>query len=368
MRILLATGIYPPEIGGPATYAQQFVAELSRRGHTVEVVTYGEAGVSRSIPKGIRHIVFFARCLKAARKADVVFSQDMVGAGIPALWAARLARIPYVLRVPGDYAWEIAVQRFGVVDGIDAFQIKRYGWQAELLRWLEQTTACAANAVICPSEYFRKLVAGWGVRGERLHAIYNGMEFASESLPHISYADRERVIFSAGRLVPWKGFDGLIRLMQELPDWKLHIAGDGPDRERLQSLCAELGVTERVLFLGRVSRTDLFQRLARARVFVLNTAFESFSFQTIEAMFAGVPVVAANIGSLPEIIQSGTNGVLVMVDDRAAIRSAIERLESDASWRDALIERAERDSRQYSVGRTMDAVEALCQSLRSSRV
>ena len=68
MRILIATGIYPPDIGGPATYSSLLVRELTARGHFVDVVTYGPAGVSREIPKGIRHIIYFFKCLAKGRR------------------------------------------------------------------------------------------------------------------------------------------------------------------------------------------------------------------------------------------------------------------------------------------------------------
>ncbi len=367
MKILLATGISFPEIGGPATYAKQFVAEFSRRGHQVTVLSYGEGkdGVSRKIPKGIRHLIFFVRCFARAWSSDVVFCQDLVGAGIPAMLVSKILRKPFIVRVPGDYAWEISVQKFGVKEGIDDFQKKSYGWRVEMLRWLEQRTVRNANAVICPSVYFRNLVGGWGVAPHRLNAIYNGIDFPKEPLPSVPYADRQRVIISAGRLVPWKGFDVLIRLLKDLPGWTLQIAGDGPDADRLIGVASECGVTDRVVFLGRIERTEVLSRLAQARIFLLNSGFESFSFQVVEAMYAGSLVVVADIGNLSEIVHEQKNGYLIPLNDLSAMRDLIRRVDADPAGCENVIAQSKQDAQQYSVARTIDAVEALCQKLLS---
>src|SRR3989338_1426308 len=136
MRILIATGIFPPDIGGPATYSSLLLEELPKRDVAVSVVTYGPAGVSRNIPKGLRHFLYFLVCV--FKPADIIFAQDPVSAGFPALLAARLTGRKFVVRVAGDYAWEQGVERFGVKDGIDNFQKKNYDSRTEFLRRVER--------------------------------------------------------------------------------------------------------------------------------------------------------------------------------------------------------------------------------------
>ena len=176
MKLLLATGIYPPDIGGPATYAVLLEKEFPKKGIDVDVVTYGPAGVSRSFPKGLRHFIFFLKCYLAALKSNIVLAQDTISAGLPALFAARLSGKKFIIRVPGDYVWEQSVQRFGVKDSIDDFQYKKYGWRVEFLRSIQKFVVNNADIVITPSKYFGNLVSKWVKDPSKIHVIYNGIE------------------------------------------------------------------------------------------------------------------------------------------------------------------------------------------------
>jgi glycosyltransferase involved in cell wall biosynthesis len=111
MRILVATGIYPPQIGGPATYSKLLYDELPKRGFQVDIVNFGDF-ISK--PKIIRHILFFIELLKKGQGVDVVYAQDPVSVGLPALIASQILQKKFVLKIVGDYAWEQGVQRFRV--------------------------------------------------------------------------------------------------------------------------------------------------------------------------------------------------------------------------------------------------------------
>jgi glycosyltransferase involved in cell wall biosynthesis len=150
MKILLATGLYPPEVGGPATYTKQLEDELPT--HGIEVIVLPFSSV-RALPAGVRHIAYFWKCLRIASRVDVVYAQDVVSVGLPASIAARLAHKKFLVRVPGDYAWEQGRQRWGVEDELDPFQTKKYGWRVEVLRAIERRVVRQASSVVVPSEY-----------------------------------------------------------------------------------------------------------------------------------------------------------------------------------------------------------------------
>lgn len=362
MRILIPTGIYPPDIGGPATYSSLLVRELTARGHFVDVVTYGPAGVSREIPKGIRHIIYFFKCLAKGWRVDVFFAQDGMGAGLPALVAAKIVRKKFILRVPGDYVWEQSQQRFGIKEGILEFQQRSYGWRIEWLRALQKFVASSADQVVTPSKFFRELVAGWLKDPDRVQHIYNGIQIVDEGVPDdvLPYDKREKVIMTAGRLVPWKGFFKLIEMMKDLPDWKLVIVGEGPDHEALLAGCAKHGVEDRVSLTGSVSRDELLDDyLRKARVFVLNTSFESFSFQIVEAMYSGLPVITTDVCNLSEMITHDEEGILVKVDDISSIEAAIHHIDDDASFRDKLITNARKKATRFSLNNMLDELTTL---------
>lgn len=360
-KILIATGLYPPEIGGPATYTVLMERELSQRNFNVSVLPFGSV---RRYPKVIRHFSYFLECVFQSIGKDLIFSQDPVSVGLPALLAARLLGKKFVIRVAGDYAWEQASQRFGISDGIDEFQTKKYGWQTELLRKVQKWVVGKADAVVTPSKYFQKLVSGWISDPQKVRVIYNGIPIENSKQIQNSDSKISKIIFSAGRLVPWKGFDSLIEIMKELPGWKLIIAGDGPEKQNLESRILNLELQNRVQLTGSIPREKLLEYLHGADIFVLNTSFESFSFQVVEAMAAGIPVVTTNIGNLQEIIKDKREGILVAPNDKDAILSAINKISSDEKFRNQIIANAQEKAEEFSIGKTADNLSKLLWSLR----
>ncbi len=348
MKILIATGLFPPDIGGPATYSKLLADELPKEDIEVDVQSFGSV---RRLPVGIRHIAYVVRLIWHGRAADAVFAQDTVSVGLPALLAAHLLGKLFIVRVPGDYAWEQGTQRFGVTDTIDEFQGKKYGFRVGLLRSVQKLVVGQADTVIAPSAYFANLVRGWG-SGVKAVSIYNGVDVAS--LKGIASGVRPvpRTIVSAGRLVPWKGFDALIQAMKKLDGWTLEIAGDGPEREALEQLIRQEGLEGRVKLLGRVDRAELARKIAGADVFALNSSFESFSFQIVEAMALGTPVVAARVGNLAEIVDDKENGFLVPINDQDAFVSAAQRISMDSSLRARLAAAARAKAEQFSIQNT----------------
>ena len=93
-KILIATGLYPPEVGGPATYSKLLFDTLPKHGFEVTVVSFGEV---RRLPKGIRHVFYFFKIIKKGRYTDCIFAQDPVSVGLPAFLAARLLRKRFLL-------------------------------------------------------------------------------------------------------------------------------------------------------------------------------------------------------------------------------------------------------------------------------
>jgi len=357
MKILVTTGIYPPEIGGPATYTALLEKEMPKHGIEVSVLPFRTV---RNLPKIIRHIAFFFKVLLSGRKVDILYTQDPVSVGFPTMVAAKILRKPFLIRVAGDYAWEQAAGRFGVKDSIDDFQNKRYSWQIELLRKIQRATVRNADCAITPSKYFRNLVASWNKNKDNVVTIYNGINFNDVSPNDGSF--ESKTMISAGRLVPWKGFDTLIETMNDLPDWKLFIAGNGPDKERLRKVISDQNLANRVFLLGDMIRADLIQKMQACQLFILNTSFESFSFQIVEAMFAGTPVISTNIGNISEIVDNGENGLLIQPNNKAEILEAIQKL-SDTSVRSKMVDNAKEKAKTFSIEKTIKETSDIIFSL-----
>ncbi len=366
MRIVIATGIYPPEIGGPATYTKTIAEHLSRRGHAITVVTYGDAVVasstfrvvvvSRRIPKGVRHLWYFFQVLWHGMRAEMIFAQDPVSAGLPACIAATIARRRFVIRVAGDYAWEQGMGRFGISDLLDDFLKKTYGMRVEFLRRVEYAVTRRAKMVIVPSRYLRSVVEQWGVIPDRVCVVYNAIETSLVSISK-EVARKElklsgSVLFSAGRLVPWKGFTLLIHVMPEIlkahPDARLYIAGTGPEESRLHKEAVSQGVEHHVIFLGAKRRDDLERYMRAADVFLFNTGYEGFSHQLLEAMMVGVPIITTGAGGNHEIVRDGVNALVAGYNNFADWQYTILRLMNDQILQQKIAQGARDTSAQFS--------------------
>jgi hypothetical protein len=158
------------------------------------------------------------------------------------------------------------------------------------------------------------------------------------------------VLLALSRLHEKKGLDVLLHALAQLPGCVAWLAGDGPLEQALKSLATKLGVADRVRFLGW--RTDRGALLRAADICVLPSRWEPFGTVMLEAWAAGTPLVAAASQGPSALIEDGSNGLLVPVDDPGALASALRRVMDDAELRSRLIERGRAD---YLKGFTREA-------------
>ncbi|MEN9921897.1 MAG: hypothetical protein RL097_173, partial [Candidatus Parcubacteria bacterium] len=140
MHITIATGLYPPDIGGPATYAVMLEQELPAHGFSITTVSFTAV---RRYPKIIRHLRYTWKLWCASKNADIIYALDPVSVGVSAWVVAKVRRKKFVLRVPGDYAWEQGQLRFGITDQFHDFIEKRYqyNWRVSALSRIESFIA-----------------------------------------------------------------------------------------------------------------------------------------------------------------------------------------------------------------------------------
>jgi glycosyltransferase involved in cell wall biosynthesis len=351
MKILIATPLFPPQTGGPATDSALLAKELPRHGIEVFVVPFSEVG---HLPPGVRHAAYAFKLWRAARGVRVIVAMDTLSVCVPAACVCLLARKQLVVRVPGDFAWEQAVQRFDVKDSIEEFQHTRYGWRVELMRSLQHWAVRRAVLVVTISDFIQSIVVQWGVEPQKMKRIYLSINFDERPvMPERVPAGK--ILFSLGRFVPWKGFGMLVELMPRLPkEWHLVLAGDGPLRGALEARVKGLNLESRVTFLGALPRQEALGWYRRADVFVLNTSFESFSFQILEAMNAGAPIIATTAGSIPELLESSTEGVLCAPNDAEAFLAAIQSTQDEPYLWKSRREAAQAKARRFSTQRSVD--------------
>jgi glycosyltransferase involved in cell wall biosynthesis len=337
MRLLIATPLYPPETGGPATYVRALERGLPEHGDTVEVVKFGEV---RHLPRIIRHLRYFFRILRAGMKADMILALDPVSVGLPAALAAGLLRKPFVVKVVGDYAWEQGVQRAAMDATLDEFVLMdRVPLLVSILRTVQKFVARSARVIIVPSVYLKSIVITWGIEPARIEVIPNAVSVDTARLG--MYDLPPHAIVTSGRLVPWKGMRGLIDALalvrNDVPDATLVIIGDGPERANLEAY-AEKTVPDAVRFLGTRTRMETLGYVKAAHAYVLNSTYEGLSHALIEALLLRKPIITTAVGGNPELIRDAENGVIVGSGDTPELARAIVRVLTDKEFTAQLIE------------------------------
>jgi glycosyltransferase involved in cell wall biosynthesis len=229
-------------------------------------------------------------------------------------------------------------------------------WRRPYQVWLDLATERFSDLIIANSQATRDvLIKKERVRPDKIEVVYNGVP------PSISVKGRDRhavraalsipddakVVISVTRLHYDKGTDYLAAIFKDVTEeaWFL-IVGDGPERTRLAEQVQTMGLTDRTIITGW--RNDIGDMLRTADVFLLPSREESFPQAVLEAMACGLPVVAADVGGVQELVKQGTTGILVRPGDTAGFSRALNELLSDRDRLQRTGDRGREKSSQFS--------------------
>ncbi|KKS00055.1 MAG: Glycosyltransferase [Candidatus Magasanikbacteria bacterium GW2011_GWC2_41_17] len=347
MKVLITSGIFPPDIGGPARIIEQMAHDLQARGIDITVLAFGRDDNEKrnyQVIKALTKLRFLLTLFNLAKQVDIIYTFDLYTAGFLSWLIGKVFfNKKLVVRFAGDSAWEIAANAGLTSDDILSFQNGSYGLKIFFLKKLRTKILCGADKVVVVSNFIKNLAMQIGVDKEKIQVIYNAIDFLSTSTGNVAkirqkfgLTDINKLIVTAGRLAPWKGFDGLINVLadtrQEFPSLKLLIIGDGPDKRRLETLRDKHNLGHAVVFVGRVPLDKIFEYYQAADVFVLNSQYEGLSHVLLEVLQFGKPIVASNCGGNPEVIENKKNGLLVEYNNREQIKAAIRNILSESYW------------------------------------
>jgi glycosyltransferase involved in cell wall biosynthesis len=210
---------------------------------------------------------------------------------------------------------------------------------------------------------------------KRLHTVLNGIDPNSSSLTPAEARRRfgipsdVKLVLSAGRLSPEKNQVVLVDMLSRLPDVHLAVAGEGPSRQLLCDSATQLGVERQLHLLGELPPAEVADFLAMDGPFLFPSRFEAFGFAVVEAMAAGLPVVASDIPAMREILgDSGSSdaGVRVSPDNAGEWAVAVSRLLEDRDWRQSLSSRARDRARDFSLERMVSGYESVMEEVLQS--
>ncbi len=381
MRITFVSNIFPPTVGGPATHIYNLALTLHDRGHAVRAVVCPDdpegqvrppfplVRVSWNTPVPLRYALVWWHTWRAALQSDVVYIN---GIEAPSTLAALLAGRPRVLKIVGDWAWESAHRRGMTSLGIEEFQRSRHRPLIRAFQLIQRLYTALATVVVVPSGYVGAFVRGWGAGEEKIRVVHNALT----EIPEIEIPREEAkrqlgfegpLVCTVSRLYGWKRVDDLLRMVPKFANNAvLAIVGDGPEQTALERCASELGLGDRVRFIGRVPHRDVGLYLRAADVFVLNTAYEGLSHTLVEARVVGTPIVTTDIGGNREILRHEHNALLTPLGDQEGFVEAVNRLLTDRQLAERLVRAGSEGLDHFSWDRLVDETMGILSEVTNS--
>jgi glycosyltransferase involved in cell wall biosynthesis len=328
-------------VGGASIHVRDLARAMPERGHDATVLVGGTGPVTEQLESAgvpFQSLRWLKRALNpfedtlalgeavgalARLKPDLV-STHTAKAGWIGRAACRLLSIPVLYTPHGWPARERLSSRIGgLLSGL-----------------AEKTAARWSDRIICVCEHEKRLALELGIaQAGKLEVIHNGVRDIGEELR--ARPERTPVrLCSVARFESPKDHETLLRALAPLrtQPWELDLAGDGPREAKIRRLAQELGLAGRVKFHGYVADPSVL--LAQGQVFVLSSRSEAFPRSILEALRAGLPVVAADVGGVGEAVRPGVNGLLVPAENPPALAGALGKLLGDARLRQAMGEEA----------------------------
>ncbi|MBI1292940.1 glycosyltransferase [bacterium] len=348
LRFLFCNYEYPP-LGGGAGMVSKFLArELVARGHHVEVVTTWFPGLERRTVEGnltitrlrsrrrkmgqsnpVEMISYVLTALpwvllRLAKRPDVIMSYHSIPSGLVGFPLSILWRIPHIVQFHG-----------GDVPGWLPGVLSTYH---RCTLWLNRWVVYQAAAAVAVSDGLRDL-AQPSFPKRQLGTLANGVDLEVFTPPPSGRAGRDGPprLFFVGRVTVQKGVDVLLKALADprvmALDWCLDLAGDGPQLAEYREQAAALGLTDRIVFHGWLTREQVRPLFDTADVLVLPSRYEGMPIVVLEAMGCGLPVIATDIPGTRELIADGETGLLVKPEDSADLAAALARLIGDPAER-----------------------------------
>lgn len=266
MKLLIATGIYPPQVGGPAQYAKELAASFERAGWQVIVQSFN---FEHRLPTGLRHIFYFLKILPAAGSVDLIIALDTFSVGLPAVLAGRLFGKKVIIRTGGDFFWESYVERTGekvLLRNFYATTRQRWNFKDRLVFLLTKITLQSASRVVFSTSWQKEIfIPAYGLDSRRTGLIEN--YYGPKENPT---KPASKMFVGATRPLVWKNLDVLTKafLAAKLIDGELRLdLNTAPYEKFLEKLRSAYAVI--LVSLGDISPNLILDAIRLGKPFIL---------------------------------------------------------------------------------------------------
>jgi hypothetical protein len=318
LKVLIATGIYPPDIGGPATHLSQFINFIKDKDFYFKIITFSDSDesdinifrISRKQNIFNKFLKYFLCIFKNIKNADIIYLHDVSIAGLAVFLASFLFRKKYILRMGGDFIWEQAYQTNKTTLKYKDFQRKKMPRGFKLRSFIAKAIAKRAAKIIVPSNFLKDIIFLWGIDSSKIVVVYNAISDCFAGAGSVSSIYKKidnfkkqnyKIFISNGRFVNWKKFSYLIEVFKDINNAKLFIIGDGPEKNNLIDLISKNNLKDKIFLLNKISRQELLKLYEISDFFVLFSIGDTFSFSCLEAFLCGLNLIIPKEGAFEEI-------------------------------------------------------------------
>ena len=320
MRVLVTVGIFPPDIGGPATFvpkiAKYFQDELN---YEIEILTLSDnknsnindnfsvKRIDRNLPIIYRWLKTIFTIYKLGKNKDLIFVN---GLGTEATVANIFLKKKIIRKIVGDPVWERAYNKAKIPESFDEFQVKNYGFSISLQKKVRSFSIKKSDIVVTPSQHLKNFILNLGFKN-KIEIINNGVLIPEENT-NIFTNDQINITI-VSRLVSHKNIEKIIRAISDLnsPLIYLNIIGDGPELNQLQKISLESNNKDNIIFHGKLNRDEINHIFLNSDIYIQASNYEGLPHSLLEAMSYGIPVLCTPVGECKEILGNEDRGYIL---------------------------------------------------------
>ena len=319
MDILITVGIFPPDIGGPASFVPKISKYLINKGHNIKIICLSDKEhldykdefsvirINRNLPIISRWFKTIVKIYNVSKKSDLIFVN---GLGTEATIANLFSRKKVIRKIVGDPVWERVYNKKLINESFDDFQENKHGIFISLQKIIRNWSINKSNLIITPSQHLKTFINKIGVDNKIL-VINNGVTIQETN--NKVFQNRIIQLLVISRLVTQKNIDSIIKAVKVMENEGiiLNIVGDGSEINNLKNLVENYELEEKVNFIGKIENAKLNEYLSNADIFVQASNYEGLPHSILEAINYEIPILSTEVGGCSVLLNKGERGYII---------------------------------------------------------
>ena len=319
MDILITVGIFPPDIGGPASFVPKIAKYLIDKGHNVKIIclsdkkhlTYKDdinvIRINRNSSIIFRWLKTIVKIYSISKKSDLIFVN---GLGTEATIANLFIRKKVIRKIVGDPVWERVYNKNLIDESFDDFQENNHGLFISLQKIIRNWSMKKSNLIITPSQHLKTFIEKIGF-DNKIFVINNGVTI--EETNKVTFQNNIIQLLVVSRLVSQKNIDSIIKAVKVMENENiiLKIVGDGSEINNLKLLVKKYELEEKVNFTGKIVGLKLNEYFKDADIFIQASNYEGLPHSILEAINYEIPILSTEVGGCSTLLNKGERGYII---------------------------------------------------------